>query len=295
MAGAGGSAGWRGCTLAIRCSCSSGLSSPPPTSASTWSARSPAVEIPPPAVHAQDGFTSVTSVGASVPALAASWTSGGSTLPSMVSTFVPNVEVRGCGSGIEASSSAGKELRVSPRRSKIRSWKACATGIPVTCSMISPSSTVLVWEYRKPSPGGIAGGCASPIASSSSGCQTRRRRPAVPAAGRAAAGGHGRPTPPGRVPRRRRTHGGAALRVEPYSGWSRTQGGAEGIRTPDPLDANEVRYRTAPQPLTCGQTTVPVPRAADGGDLGVGWCNGPPAGPATSSRAGRGRGPSLSR
>src|SRR5918994_4736779 len=25
-------------------------------------------------------------------------------------------------------------------------------------------------------------------------------------------------------------------------------GGAEGIRTPDPLDANEVRYRTAPQP-----------------------------------------------
>ena len=26
-------------------------------------------------------------------------------------------------------------------------------------------------------------------------------------------------------------------------------GGAEGIRTPDPLDANEVRYRAAPQPL----------------------------------------------
>jgi hypothetical protein len=25
--------------------------------------------------------------------------------------------------------------------------------------------------------------------------------------------------------------------------------GAEGIRTPDPLDANEVRYRTALQPL----------------------------------------------
>ncbi len=25
-------------------------------------------------------------------------------------------------------------------------------------------------------------------------------------------------------------------------------GGAEGIRTPDLLDANEVRYRTAPQP-----------------------------------------------
>ena len=31
-------------------------------------------------------------------------------------------------------------------------------------------------------------------------------------------------------------------------------GGAEGIRTPDPLDANEVRYRTAPQPL--GMTPV---------------------------------------
>src|SRR4051812_12122098 len=27
-----------------------------------------------------------------------------------------------------------------------------------------------------------------------------------------------------------------------------SQSGAEGIRTPDPLDANEVRYRTAPQP-----------------------------------------------
>jgi hypothetical protein len=29
--------------------------------------------------------------------------------------------------------------------------------------------------------------------------------------------------------------------------------GAEGIRTPDPLDANEVRYRTAPQPPTSRQ------------------------------------------
>jgi hypothetical protein len=27
-----------------------------------------------------------------------------------------------------------------------------------------------------------------------------------------------------------------------------TMGGAEGIRTPDPLDANEVRYQAAPQP-----------------------------------------------
>src|SRR3954463_16156058 len=34
----------------------------------------------------------------------------------------------------------------------------------------------------------------------------------------------------------------------------RWKGGAEGIRTPDPLDANEVRYRTAPQPLG-GQRT----------------------------------------
>jgi hypothetical protein len=31
---------------------------------------------------------------------------------------------------------------------------------------------------------------------------------------------------------------------------ARLVGGAEGIRTPDPLDANEVRYRTALQPLT---------------------------------------------
>ena len=29
---------------------------------------------------------------------------------------------------------------------------------------------------------------------------------------------------------------------------SKNSGGAEGIRTPDPLDANEVRYRTALQP-----------------------------------------------
>ncbi len=35
----------------------------------------------------------------------------------------------------------------------------------------------------------------------------------------------------------------------PVNGVSRHRsGGAEGIRTPDPLDANEVRYRTAPQP-----------------------------------------------
>jgi hypothetical protein len=27
-----------------------------------------------------------------------------------------------------------------------------------------------------------------------------------------------------------------------------SHGGAEGIRTPDPLDANEVRYQAAPQP-----------------------------------------------
>jgi hypothetical protein len=32
-------------------------------------------------------------------------------------------------------------------------------------------------------------------------------------------------------------------------------GGAEGIRTPDPLDANEVRYRTAPQPRTSRTAT----------------------------------------
>jgi hypothetical protein len=32
------------------------------------------------------------------------------------------------------------------------------------------------------------------------------------------------------------------------SGMAFELGGAEGIRTPDPLDANEVRYRTALQP-----------------------------------------------
>ena len=37
-------------------------------------------------------------------------------------------------------------------------------------------------------------------------------------------------------------------------------GGAEGIRTPDPLDANEVRYRTALQPLT--ETSLPSASAS---------------------------------
>lgn len=37
-----------------------------------------------------------------------------------------------------------------------------------------------------------------------------------------------------------------------------SQCGAEGIRTPDPLDANEVRYRTAPQPLVVKLEDNPV-------------------------------------
>ena len=38
-------------------------------------------------------------------------------------------------------------------------------------------------------------------------------------------------------------------------------GGAEGIRTPDPLDANEVRYQAAPQPQT-GRVTLPPGQVA---------------------------------
>jgi hypothetical protein len=38
----------------------------------------------------------------------------------------------------------------------------------------------------------------------------------------------------------------AVPRTMPLTG--KNSGGAEGIRTPDPLDANEVRYRTALQP-----------------------------------------------
>ena len=38
--------------------------------------RSRAVETTPPAAQAQEGFTSVKSIGARVPALAAAWTSG---------------------------------------------------------------------------------------------------------------------------------------------------------------------------------------------------------------------------
>src|SRR3978361_2475038 len=37
------------------------------------------------------------------------------------------------------------------------------------------------------------------------------------------------------------------------------EGGAEGIRTPGPLDANEVRYRTAPQPLGRTRYRPPAP------------------------------------
>jgi hypothetical protein len=59
----------------------------------------------------------------------------------MVSTFVPKVYIRGCGCGIEASAGAGKEVSSSCSGSKIRSWKTCSTGTPVSCSMITPSST----------------------------------------------------------------------------------------------------------------------------------------------------------
>ena len=45
--------------------------------------------------------------------------------------------------------------------------------------------------------------------------------------------------------------GGRARRYRPHKYWGKC--GAEGIRTPDPLDANEVRYRTAPQPQTVVQ------------------------------------------
>src|SRR5262245_50803379 len=44
--------------------------------------------------------------------------------------------------------------------------------------------------------------------------------------------------------------------------WAAIWGGAEGIRTPDPLDANEVRYRTALQPpdFPCQAGTGPATR-----------------------------------
>jgi hypothetical protein len=41
-------------------------------------------------------------------------------------------------------------------------------------------------------------------------------------------------------------------------------GGAEGIRTPGPLDANEVRYRTAPQPPTSPEGYQPADRPPPG-------------------------------
>src|SRR3954449_858984 len=43
-------------------------------------------------------------------------------------------------------------------------------------------------------------------------------------------------------------------RTVDQSVWPGKECGAEGIRTPDPLDANEVRYRTALQPRNrCGR------------------------------------------
>ena len=39
-------------------------------------------------------------------------------------------------------------------------------------------------------------------------------------------------------------------------------GGAEGIRTPDPLDANEVRYQAAPQPRNGTRQVTTGVRAA---------------------------------
>ena len=52
----------------------------------------------------------------------------------------------------------------------------------------------------------------------------------------------------------------------PHKHWD--IGGAEGIRTPDPLDANEVRYRTAPQPRITGNWPPDDQRTDDQGSSG---------------------------
>jgi hypothetical protein len=47
---------------------------------------------------------------------------------------------------MEASVAAGIEEPVIPRGPKIRLWNSSATGLPVTCSMMRPRSTKLVFE-----------------------------------------------------------------------------------------------------------------------------------------------------
>src|SRR5262245_43395781 len=79
-----------GNTLASRRACKSAFSSLPPTNSCTQTTRSLAVEMPAPAAQPHDGFASVWSPGASVPARAAACTSAGSAGGDpIVSTLLP--------------------------------------------------------------------------------------------------------------------------------------------------------------------------------------------------------------
>src|SRR6185437_11038707 len=97
---------------------------PPFTSALTYTARSPGVEIAPPAVQAQDGVAVVSLIGLSVPSRAAGNWAAGTAYESIVATFVPNWYPCAWGLGIEASVFAGNELCLSPSGSKMRFWNA---------------------------------------------------------------------------------------------------------------------------------------------------------------------------
>ena len=76
---------WEGFATATRAAAAGGvttlidmpLNSLPPTSAWIHVTRSLAVEMTPPAAEAYEGFWPVSSLGLSVPALAAAWMSGG--------------------------------------------------------------------------------------------------------------------------------------------------------------------------------------------------------------------------
>ena len=98
------------------------------------------------------------SIGFSVPSSALGRSAAGTAYESIVSTLVPNWYPRECGSGIDESSAAGSAVEVRPSGWNIRSSKACDADIPVSCSMMTPSSTMFVLLYSNVSPGAKFGG-----------------------------------------------------------------------------------------------------------------------------------------
>lgn len=72
-----------------------------------------------------------------------------------------------------ASEIDGSAVRVRSSLSKMRAFISSASGRPVICSTMRPSSTVFVFEYAYAAPGAKSAGRERPIAMSSSGCHAR--------------------------------------------------------------------------------------------------------------------------